>query len=65
VSQLRRFMSSVARNSVVAALDASILVGCLEIEEMQDSYSFGTRAEGQNYVHLRVVNDHFWTHVLL
>lgn len=57
--------SCVARSSLISVLESAIQVGYLTVIETDGTYTFGTNTKGCNTVTLRVLNDDFWTRVLM
>lgn len=57
----------IAKASVLVALKEALKTGYLEIEDSTDHHSFGTSSDfGCGHtVHLKVLNDSFWTRVLV
>lgn len=54
-----------ARSSVLSVLEEAVHVGYLKLTDKYGSYTFGQHTKGGNYVQLTVVNDAFWTRVIM
>jgi hypothetical protein len=50
---------------VLSVLENAISVGHLTITESDESWNFGQRTENSNDVHLNILNEDFWSRVLL
>ncbi|KDQ65099.1 hypothetical protein JAAARDRAFT_202329 [Jaapia argillacea MUCL 33604] len=62
----RAWFTSFARNSICSALQQVITIGYLEIDDTDGkTYCFGNYSDGCNDVTIKVVNDDFWSRVLL
>ncbi|KAJ8514887.1 hypothetical protein ONZ45_g7617 [Pleurotus djamor] len=59
------WLSSFARSSILSVLDSAISVGHLTISDSQGIHCYGVRRKGANDVYITVVNDYFWTRLLL
>lgn len=55
----------IARSSLLGVLESAIQVGYLTVIDTDGTYTFGTNSKGCNTVTLRVLNDDFWTRVLM
>ncbi|TDL29084.1 cyclopropane fatty acid synthase [Rickenella mellea] len=58
-------MANVARSSVLGVLENAIQIGCLKIVDKDGMYTFGQKSKSGNAVRLTIVNDSFWTRILL
>lgn len=55
----------IARTSILSVLDGAINIGHLTISDSEGVHCYGTRHKGCNDVYIKVVNDYFWTRLLL
>ncbi|KAI0260501.1 putative cyclopropane fatty acid synthase [Gloeopeniophorella convolvens] len=61
----RSLFTAFARNSILTALRQAVIVGYLEIEESGETYHFGRPGKNSSCVRFTVVNEAFWSQVLL
>ena len=54
-----------ARASILAFLQDAIQVGQLVLVDYEGTHTFGTYANGANYVQVRVADDQFWQRVFV
>ncbi|KAG9219476.1 hypothetical protein CCMSSC00406_0005370 [Pleurotus cornucopiae] len=59
------WLSTFARTSILSVLDGAINIGHLTISDSEGVHCYGTRHKGCNDVYIKVVNDYFWTRLLL
>ncbi|EIN13978.1 cyclopropane fatty acid synthase [Punctularia strigosozonata HHB-11173 SS5] len=65
ITKPRTWFSAAARSSILAFLEQAIAVGYLEIEDAQGIHQFGQYTDQCNVVHIRVINDNFWSALFL
>ncbi|KAL5527065.1 hypothetical protein ACEPAG_5856 [Sanghuangporus baumii] len=61
----REWLISFARSSLVAVLESAVTVGHLTIIDKDKVFEFGERTESGNDVQMTVINDTFWSRVLI
>ncbi|TFY65970.1 hypothetical protein EVG20_g5119 [Dentipellis fragilis] len=58
-------LATFARDSIIRTLKQSITIGCLEIQDYHGVSRCGNFDGKANVLHIKVLNEHFWTQVLL
>ncbi|KAI5122125.1 hypothetical protein M0805_000773 [Coniferiporia weirii] len=61
----RLVLASFARSSILSVLEGAITVGTLTITENGQTYSYGSYSKSGSNIELQVLNDVFWTRVLM
>ncbi|KXN84212.1 Cyclopropane-fatty-acyl-phospholipid synthase [Leucoagaricus sp. SymC.cos] len=61
----KSWLVALARSSIVAVLNDTIVVGHLTISDSEGTHYYGNYQKGCNDVHFKIVNDNFWLRILL
>ncbi|KAA1465956.1 cyclopropane fatty acid synthase [Dentipellis sp. KUC8613] len=58
-------LATFARDSIIRTLKQSLTIGCLEIQDYRGVSRCGNFDGKTNVIHMKVLNEHFWTQVLI